>query len=481
MTRHLRSVPACARRVAALQLWVAPTPAFGSKLVTQEEASICMAMWTDTDDRTSIIDQEAQPMTLEAHTLLTACQAMDWTQQQTENIRQLLQNLPVSSFELAEVEQMLVRLDPTPSHRDNITQTFAILQEQARPDGCVTRRELTLQECTSELRSVATTRPAIPQRMPTKWRYVLHLYSGVRRQGDFHSILESLQTPAGHSFYVASVDLVLNPVLGDLLCRKTQDFWLDMAAQGAVFGLLGGPPCESWSIARFRFLINGLGPRPLRCGEDLLHQVWGLSVMRIRDIHQVNVANELLLFTMLMVLLQWLRGGIAVLEHPECPERKCDRQPPSIWLIPLMRFITGLEGVHVLHISQGYWGAISPKPTALLTVAPTTSTSSLLKCLNSHRVSKHLPPPLQMQREEHGYSTAALKRYPPALCAGIAAIFDYMAQFVDYQSVSEDVYEDTFHKFAHAYHTSHDTIDGADYVPHERKLGATIPPLLAES
>ncbi len=86
-----------------------------------------------------------------------------------------------------------------------------------------------------------------------------------------------------------------------------------------------------------------------------------------------------------------------------------------------------------------------------------------------------------MQREEHGYSTAALKRYPPALCAGIAAIFDYMAQFVDYQGVSEDVYEDTFHKFAHAYHTSHDTIDGADYVPHERKLGATKPPLLAES
>ncbi len=479
LIRHLRSVQACARKVAALQLWVEPAPAFGSKQVTQEEATLCMSMWMDpTTDHANSQDGDIQPMTLEAHTLLQVCRRLDWSQQQTDNILLRLQDLPISSFELTEIEQTIMAENRQPEQQGNIGQTFATLHEQARPDGCVTRRELTLHECISSLQALPTTQAPAPQRIPTKWRYVLHLYSGVRRQGDFHSILENLKTPAGFSFYVASVDLVLDPILGDLLCRRTQDFWLDMAAQGAVFGFLGGPPCESWSIARFRFLTEGSGPRPLRCGEDLAHQIWGLRVMRIRDINQVNVANELLLFTILMVLLQWITGGIAVLEHPECPERKCDRLPPSIWLLPLMRFIVGLDGIHVLHISQGFWGAISPKPTALLTVAPGASRTALVACLDSERVAEKLPPPLHMRREAHGFSTAALKRYPPALCAGIAAIFNHMAQYVNYQNADEDAYEDTFHKFAHAYRNSHDTIDGADYVPQNTKLGATNPPVV---
>ena len=54
--------------------------------------------------------------------------------------------------------------------------------------------------------------------------------------------MESLQPPDGHSFYVASVDLVLHATLGDLLDRKAQNHWLDMAAQGAVYAVLAGPP-----------------------------------------------------------------------------------------------------------------------------------------------------------------------------------------------------------------------------------------------
>ena len=50
------------------------------------------------------------------------------------------------------------------------------------------------------------------------------------------------------------------------------------------------------------------------------------------------------------------------------------------------------------------------------------------------------------------------------------ATTDYMAQYVNYQEAEEDVYEATFKKFAHAYHTSHDTNDGADNVPHRENI-----------
>jgi len=71
--------------------------------------------------------------------------------------------------------------------------------------------------------------------------------------------MESLQPPDGHSFYVASVDLVLHARLGDLLDRKAQNHWLDMAAQGAVYAVLAGPPCESWSVHVSDFILQEKG------------------------------------------------------------------------------------------------------------------------------------------------------------------------------------------------------------------------------
>ena len=346
----------------------------------------------------------------------------------------------------------------------------------------VVRRELTLAECIDGLSEMKQYDAPPPQKTPTSYRYILHLYSGVRRQGDFHTYMESLQPPDGHSFYVASVDLVLHARLGDLLDRKAQNHWLDMAAQGAVYAVLAGPPCESWSVARFRFHLTGEGPKPIRSGHSLHDEIWGLRTMRIRDVCQADVANQLLLFMALLIIIQWTCNGLAILEHPELPEVKQGCQPPSIWILPIFKFLMSLQGIHVLHIYQGFWGARSPKPTALLVVARGAEERDLYTSLNRTKTRSTLPRALEMGKTDNGksYNTAALKRYPPALCEGLSFMLYDLLHLVPSQRVDMDSFQDVFDIFARAYHQSFEQHDGQDYVPHEQKhtakLGASNPP-----
>ena len=229
-------------------------------------------------------------MTTEMRDFLQSALQRRWQEgPQVEGLEKSLCKLQVSPEEILEVEAIVK--ETYPDYWQDIDNTFKELYNKARPDGMVVRRELTMAECLDGLSAMRHYEPLAPQRTPTCYRYVLHLYSGVRRQGDFHTYMEHLQPPDGHSFYVASVDLVLG-----LLDRKAQSHWLDMAAQGAVYAVLAGPPCESWSVARFRFHLTGEGPKPIRSGHSLHDEIWGLRTMRIRDVCQADVANQLLLF-----------------------------------------------------------------------------------------------------------------------------------------------------------------------------------------
>ncbi len=234
MTRHLRSVSHCARRVAALNLWVDPQPYFGSKVVRMEEEQMALTIiWEDRDAPTDI-SGESTPMTIELRSLWNLCRQLDWSQSvQTEPILECLRSMPIADDEILEAERMMKHLQP--ANVDHIDATFRELHGLARPDGMITSRKLTLHECLNGLIAAQEFEPSHIHRLPTKCRYILHLYSGVRRQGDFHGFMEALTPPDGHSFFVASVDLVLDSQLGDLLERKAQDHWLQMSAAGGVW------------------------------------------------------------------------------------------------------------------------------------------------------------------------------------------------------------------------------------------------------
>ena len=71
-----------------------------------------------------------------------------------------------------------------------------------------------------------------------------------------------------------SLDLITDAVWGDATRPATKQFWRQAADDGLVHGLLAGPPCESWSQARFVQTGTGSGPGPIRSADFL----WGAGI-----------------------------------------------------------------------------------------------------------------------------------------------------------------------------------------------------------
>ena len=107
-------------------------------------------------------------------------------------------------------------------------------------------------------------------------------------------------------------------------------------------------------------------------------------------------------------------GGIALTEHPAPPEADASI---SIWKTPIIALLKGLPGIELIQLSQGLWGAKSPKPTSLLAL----NMPDILSDLRVWQVTKEVPASSSICVNSAGHwSTAALKEYPPALNAEFA-------------------------------------------------------------
>ena len=247
-------------------------------------------------------------------------------------------------------------------------------------------------------------------------RVFLHAYSGRRRPGDIQFYLEAIQSQQrdGTLLHVVSLDLMTDPVWGDATKPATQQFWRRGVATGIIVGFLAGPPCETWSQARFIQLPDAAsGPRPLRADDAL----WGLDALSIRELEQILTGNALLFFALDMMLRLYFAQSCGVLEHPEAP---LDPSKPSIWRLPVMSIFRKLPGFHEISFSQGLLGAISPKPTRLLCL----NMPQLQTALRSHHITAQLPKKSSIGRCSDGtFATGYLKEYPPAMSRALAVEF----------------------------------------------------------
>ena len=214
---------------------------------------------------------------------------------------------------------------------------------------------------------------------------------------------------------------LLNDVLSQLPFNFVFFFpsgkWISLALTGAIISALLGPPCNTWSVSRWRSL-QGLdrGPRPVRFQDS----VFGAKSLRLREIRQVLLGNALLFFAFDMVLALGLLKRVAILEHPDIPMK--DDNIPTIWRTGAFSAIRRLPGIQVLQIHQGLLGAVSPKPTRLCVTGGVNCQTHV----DRHSVYQ-MPPPLHMQREGAQFSTAKLKEYPSHLCAAFAdAVQEWM-------------------------------------------------------
>lgn len=164
-------------------------------------------------------------------------------------------------------------------------------------------------------------------------RLVLHAFSGRCRPGDFQEFLDAIVGDcSGIVVHVVSVDVILDRNWGDVTRPECQKFWFDGVQRRFVIGYLAGPPCETWSKARAVAVKSAhedrQGPRILRTMEE----IWGMSSLAVREIRQVLVGNQLLLFSFQMMLLLCVVGGCGALEHPAPPS---EEHLASIWRTPL--------------------------------------------------------------------------------------------------------------------------------------------------
>ena len=84
-----------------------------------------------------------------------------------------------------------------------------------------------------------------------KEKVILHAYSGRRRPGDVQWFIDHLAEQRDLSgIVVVSLDIVIDERWGDISKQDTQTFWLDALRAGFVLGMLSGPPCCTWSVAR---------------------------------------------------------------------------------------------------------------------------------------------------------------------------------------------------------------------------------------
>eukprot|EP00435_Cladocopium_sp_Y103_P029735 s3624_g7.t1 len=273
--------------------------------------------------------------------------------------------------------------------------------------------ELMTESPTPYCRRDPTPAPAFAERV------IVHAFSGRRRPGDFQWFVDAIAAEKGISnIYVVSLDLVIDPVWGDISKPETYDFWLSAIRSGYVIGFLAGPPCCTWSVARSKQdasmqLQGRRGPRAVRSAAEL----WGYTSLSLREKRQVLDGHRLLAFSIMAMLLLHHTDGFGIVEHPDEP---LEEDAPSIWKLPLMRLLLCLPGFSKLSFAQGLLGASSPKRTGLLAL----NLERLPFCLRRFAVCPDLPRGRNIGLAADGtFKTTVLKEYPPAVCGSFADAF----------------------------------------------------------
>ena len=248
----------------------------------------------------------------------------------------------------------------------------------------------------------------------TKQKILLHAFAGRRRRGDVEWYLEMLsQKLEGCTILTVSLDIVIDSVHGDIAKEETRRMWLHHIRQGHVAGFLAGPPCNTWSRVRAVQLVGNKGPRVVRKPDA----PWGMNELRLGELHQVTIGTILLGFALECMLAMAMFSGSGILEHPKDSE---DEDTVSIWRLPILRLLLQFPGMRLVHLSQGLFGAPSPKPTTLLVLR----LSTLERTLHEGMLCSKLVFSTTTGKDEKGnFNTAPLKEYPPGLCRAIAHSF----------------------------------------------------------
>ena len=162
------------------------------------------------------------------------------------------------------------------------------------------------------------------------------------------------------------VDILLDPVQGDLLDNDRRQSLLQEIRDGGFNLVVVSPPCNTWSRAVW---ANKFGPKPVRSRQ----KPWGLPNLGPRDKQKAEEGNILLLFAFaaMEAALAAKSKGFRVeciMEHPEDLGAAVTGVPASAWQLPVFRSLLQ-KGCHTVALHQCWFGADYSKHTRLLSTS----------------------------------------------------------------------------------------------------------------
>ena len=265
---------------------------------------------------------------------------------------------------------------------------------------------------------------AVPGPMSGGERYVLILFSGHRRMGDIGSHLNW----SGHLVPIC-IDLTIDQHFGDVMNIGP---WLDLIRAKRIVAAHAGPPCETYTLARWLAPDNPKEhyPRPLRTAQD----PWGCWFRTVAETEQCEVGTILMLQAIKLLLLVYLHGGAFTLEHPAGPQAQPALQRQwSIWSSGFIKELLNAPDIRVIQFLQGPLGQVSPKPTKLLTARLLALPQQIYSQYDQHWKADYF-----LGGKSNGvWRTAVAKIYPPRLCKILAQAYDDFARQCQYGEVQQ--------------------------------------------
>ena len=249
--------------------------------------------------------------------------------------------------------------------------------------------------------------PISPMGVVTKHRF-LHMFSGMRRQGDLEWYLTRMGAAAGLHVVVESMDLAYGE-RNDLDSQEVVDRLVQLGKQGFYSGAHNGAPCATWSRVRFR---PG-GPPPLRTRES----PWGIASNTKAQQEYCDLHSRLWKNSMSVLEAVVQGNGHVSNEHPKDP----GRDPyPSTWDLKQMKRIERLARMTRVTFPQCVWGQTARKLTCISSTLENIGAMDMFgdeKCYcRSHEM-------LVGVDEEGHFKTRKAQTYPPAMCEKMAELF----------------------------------------------------------